>query len=802
MGKIIGESFDPYVAKQIEVRQRKLGATTRDSDLLAYTTSKTSWLRLTSGVNVDENKLSELGRNQDLAGNLLAESYVLFGGANNVTNSPMPKGGFPNSYPNSLSQNASYGFNSKKEYGLTPLPGIESAEIVPKNRGSLREANIVIKAFNREQFNIIETLYMRLKYSILLEWGHTMYFDNKGTLRTRPINDVYKQFLSTEPIVIPDNKFETTSTSRTGLLSPDPIRPDVTANQNKILELIKNQRRNSNGNYDGFLGWVTNFSWELSPHGVYTISLKAISYGDVIESLSITKPLPLSPVKGEKDEPKGSPIELVLNRFKDLLSRSSYVPLNDSLVKDFQPTTIFNSFARLFGASSPNPGTYVNGENLTEGNIKKLMNAKSNFYTPPQNYLAEKELIQFQTRWIAFRGEDENAFQSYIKLGSLLRLIQNFFLIYNPSQSDSPLTSIDYDYDNTFCSIPFNILSADPSICLIPSNIELKKENFTNSTLLQVTSRASEQVIDLPEIFNQRELNDLLGYGFLQGNTMYTAKPLHIHINIDFIISQLKNNLDENGDLSLYDFLSSILRGINSALAGTTDLGVYYDEETNTYSIIDNNPPPTLPSGDTDLPTKLNIKGIQNNFGSFVKSFAIKSEISNKFATQIAIGAQANNTSLGSNSVAFSDWNFGLEDRIISKKTYSTDPNNIISQSPSVSEEDLIYVLKYLRLLGTGLDLTRLDQYKSHIVNYLKIERDIEVQNGNLLSKSFIPISLNLELDGLSGIKLFQKYSINDEILPRNYRDNIEFLTKGLRHSIDQSGWTTSIEGLSIPKQK
>lgn len=800
MGKIIGESFDPYVAKQIEVRQKKLGAETRDSDLLTYTTSKTSWLRLTSGVDVDETKLSELGRpNQSLEKNKLAESYVLFGGANNVSGSSMPKGGLSNSYPNTLSQNASYGFNSIKDYGLDPLPGIESAKIVPKNRGSLREANIVIKAFNKEQFNIIETLYMRLKYSILLEWGHTMYFDNKEKLVTLLTDKVYKEFLKTTPIVA-----DISSDISFGGFFPETdlkdIGIDVNANQNKILDLIKNQRKKSNGNYDGFLGWVTNFSWELSPEGVYTINLKAISYGDIIESLSITKPIILNSKNNAKtnaedsSEDQGSPLEIILKKFKDLLVNTGFYKDNyRKIVKNFKE---LNLWSRTFGGKV-NPGTYINGEDLPEPFIKDLIGFEGTFYSPENsNYLVEKEFIYLDTRWIAFDGED-NKDQFYIKLGSLLRIIQNFFFIYDFSQpKNPPLSLIDYNYDTTFCSIPKNLISADPRVCIIPSNISFKKSDFSLSDLIEIKGR---YVTDIPDNINLLNLNTLLETGFLTSDNN-TAKPLHIHVNIDFIIAQLQNNLDENGDLALYDFLSSILKGINSALAGTVDLGIYYDEETNVYSIIDNNPPKSLPLGDPDFPTQLNIKGIQNNRGSFTKSFSIKSEISNKFATQIAIGAQANNTSLGSNSVTFSNWNLGLKDRIISNKSFSTNPNS--SSTSSTSSKDKNQTVKYLTLLDGGVNLGRVKEYKSHVVNYLKIERDIEVKNGNLLSKSFIPISLNLELDGLSGIKLFQKYTINDEILPKNYVSNIEFLTKGLSHSIDQSGWTTSIEGLSIPKQQ
>ena len=65
-----------------------------------------------------------------------------------------------------------------------------------------------------------------------------------------------------------------------------------------------------------------------------------------------------------------------------------------------------------------------------------------------------------------------------------------------------------------------------------------------------------------------------------------------------------------------------------------------------------------------------------------------------------------------------------------------------------------------------------------------------------------IPISLSLTLDGLSGMKIFQKYTITDDFLPQSYRDNIEFIIKGINHTIDDNGWVTNIEGQFMPKAK
>lgn len=799
MGNIIGESFDPYVEDQIKLRQKKLGSINRDSNILAYTTSKTSWLRLSSGIDITDKKATELKIDTNLQANKLAKNYVLFGGANNITKSAFPKGGLASNY-GGLDQNASYGFNSSQQYGLVPLPGIESAEILPKNRGSLRNANIVIKCYNKSQFDIIETLYMRLKYSILLEWGHTMYFENDDTLQTIMTDKVYSQFLDSTPIVIEDatadvgpnipKEFNT----RTIEEQAQSTGVELKSQQNKILNLIKAERKKTKGNYDGFLGWVTNFSWDLSSDGTYTINLKAISYGDIIESLSITKPLSMSPLPSSEDEtPTGSPLETLLNRFKKILNRNrGWLSETQSSIKILQEEILQRNHL-----TNQYPRTYVDGIDLTEGVIQRILNTTSPFNTNLPNSVAKKELLGFN---LVGGGETE---LFYIKLGSLLRIINNFFLVYDFSQpKNPPITSIDYNYDTTYCSCPKEILSSDIEVCIIPSDIDIEYKYIKQVGLLGRTN-----TLNLKS--NLERLNEATGRDFLKKIDKNFGLPLHIHVNIDFIITQLKQNLDENGDLSLYDFLTSILRGINSALAGVIDLGVSYDEPTNTYYIIDNNPPKTLPDGLVDPPTKILVANLTDNGGSFAKSVSINSEISSKFATQIAIGAQANNKSLGSDSVAFSKWNEGLKDRLVPTKSYTSNPNTQTEGGPLPSIEDINKVGIYVYELDTmfidrtrGVGVEGLRGYKPNIVNYLKVQRDIEVLDGSLSSKSFIPISLKIELDGLSGMKLYQKYSINDEILPRNYINNIEFIIKGLNHKIDTSGWTTTIEGFSIPKQK
>ena len=58
--------------------------------------------------------------------------------------------------------------NNKYEFGIVPMPGIESVDVKALERGSIRRATVTLKAYNKEQFDIIDILYLRLGYTLLL----------------------------------------------------------------------------------------------------------------------------------------------------------------------------------------------------------------------------------------------------------------------------------------------------------------------------------------------------------------------------------------------------------------------------------------------------------------------------------------------------------------------------------------------------------------------------------------------------------------------------------------------------------
>ena len=265
MDKILGEVFDDYVRKQIEVRQRSLGKTQKDVDDLQVFNASTPWIRLSSPISITDTKAEKLsqslGISKDvIAGSKLARNLVLFAGTTSYTKKPnQPLTQDPTKGGVGYGLNNAYGFLSDKEQGYKPMPGVTGITTTYKNNGSLKQAQINITCFTRKQFEALEALYLRLGYTVVLEWGHSVYFDNQGV----------KQNMSS--LSIPNKLFSSEED-----LKPKPIQDSI----------LKNKKE-TGGNYDGMVAKVSNFSWNLNNDLSYSITLDLISVGDIIDSLKM-----------------------------------------------------------------------------------------------------------------------------------------------------------------------------------------------------------------------------------------------------------------------------------------------------------------------------------------------------------------------------------------------------------------------------------------------------------------------------------------------------------------------------------
>ena len=262
MGNLLGEPFDKYVNEQIRARQRLHGASNRSTRDLQYLNSRNAWIKLASGCLLDQRRVDMLKGNPLITGkdDSTAKSNVLFNGLSN--NNGSQRSGITGT-------NRAYGVGGTDQFGYSPMPGITDMDFKCLNRGSIKKATLNIKAHNKNQFDMIDVLYLRLGYSVMLEWGYDKYINNKGTL------------VQQGPTLI-DEWFFTTNNKHY---------------RDAILK-IQQKRKETFGNYDAAFGVISNFSWTFEADGTYNIKLEIISMGDVIESLKVNLPSVLTNTSG------------------------------------------------------------------------------------------------------------------------------------------------------------------------------------------------------------------------------------------------------------------------------------------------------------------------------------------------------------------------------------------------------------------------------------------------------------------------------------------------------------------------
>jgi hypothetical protein len=313
---IIGEELEGYVIDQILLRQSLHGSgvnnSFRSDNQLNVLNSNTSWVKLASGVSITDGKrLKEIGFTQtQVEDNIklgLARNNILFGGTAKLVDVKgrdfdklQQRSGF---LPRDAKSSYTYG-----SYGFSPMPGIESADIKTLNRGSIKKSTVKLKANNREQFDIIDLLYMRLGYTVLLEWGNSLFIDNE-----------YGQKTVLRNTFIDDTFFNIKENNGSYL---------------DILPELESRRATYSGNYDGLLGKVSNFNWTFNVDGSYDIELTIISLGDVVESLKTNLSVDKGTLKfldktstttENPDEDSSTPDVLEENKSSNIIASMLYV---------------------------------------------------------------------------------------------------------------------------------------------------------------------------------------------------------------------------------------------------------------------------------------------------------------------------------------------------------------------------------------------------------------------------------------------------------------------------------------------
>lgn len=813
MANLTGAPLDFYVQQQIDIRQKILGnnSSIQNLDVRVLTNhNKNAWVRLASSVNVTSVNAVE---NLDYSiprGSLLSQQLVLMGGITSTYGGvEFPRGGV---VPNQESSNAlfqaskySYGLGGL-QYGLTPLPGLGSVSIKHFQKGAIRDFNIKLTAQNKDQLTLIETLYLRLGYYMLLEWGHTNYVTSDGVYVSQPEfnTDAFNKFFSE------------------GVKDID------------VEDLIDNHRRETEGNYDGALFRVKNYSWNINMDGSYDITISGVSKGGLVDSLTIGSPREvgkeenqaaftdyfiLDPPKEEKKvilkklgkSAKDSELDKVYKEtIGKRLAKGDYDILKEKgAIKIKDPNAITNpnvlDISSVLDSTDDDIAITIANQNKSILNkelfditraLKKESWTKSGKGRYKKYQLREEllksEKIQDLGEVITIKfnnaSKSDNAAEyNYITLGALLSIIKEKVL---KSNNNITLPISDGYQDNCMFSHWFQH-STDPSVCLIPFDIE---KNL-NAGGLDVDASSFNKI--LSTTFRQIEGDD-------SSYNPYKGYLMAIHVNIEFISKILQDSYQDNRGINLYIFLEKLMYGIQNALGNINNFIVTYDDVNGITIKDDTIIPGVFPDKDDNI--KLRLYGTRPGIeGSFLRNVSAQSKITSQMATQISIGSTASGNSINESTSLLARWNEGLVDRLqysepSTQNTTEAEPNQLLEEVNKQYQTQLKFLkdsYEEFKYLGDPSYTAA----QTSLKNLLEYDLAVKTINGNISGKGFIPIDLTLEMEGLSGILLYQKIQTTEEILPSSYANKVDFIVQALDHTIDRNEWTTTVSTLSVPKK-
>lgn len=904
---IVGGPYKPYVDEQIKVRQEKLGNFNKTSEEIVWENGKSAFVALASSVNIANSKISQYidttggeeenissgedttdlsgyngltnqlvnyilgdktssktlvvtenndgeerikllnltGDPQQYFGNFLARNIVLYGGTSYYTKDSDdlvfgPNYRFGITKKTNVFDDSAYGFGGTNPDGFKPMPGITSFNLKSKNMGSLRDATVTIRANSEEQFKMIDNLYCRIGYTMFLEWGNSLYFDNEGRYQKIDYpSSMIPMFLS-------------------GKIIEDGVEIDLTKDPTSFISRIETYRELSNGNYDAFFGRVKNFSWEyIAKGGYWEITLSMISWGDIVESLTIDGQFgTISELETELLTGVSQP-----NNSSALTSFLSIVatPEGEKIIEkqgghqiskysNFKRTLIGNLSSRKAGYD-PNPVNVTANDNIVSLNYSRLSTSIGKI--------------------VSGHAQFANKHYYYVRFGDILDFIKDRLLLYTPNSSE-PIVDIDTDTLKNICYYPGINVSADPSKVMVNNPIPYGFDlvNFTTRGDQFGVEVDWEHSIYQDSIFRLPKAQ-LENFGSkFDPNDPTQDFPLHGKImNIYFEYQYLLDTIEElrgeeDSKIPLYDFINKLLQTANSCLGGVNRLSIrleddrvmrIYDQNSIYGTQVDDNEGATLnlygmkPLED---PTGLTV----GTEGSFVTEVNVKTELTNDFSTTVSVGAQSQGKVLGEDATGLSRWNFGLQDRYYPQKLDSLRKDNN-EDKPTIQDkiEKIKEQLKFLwfgyaegalgDIRNTGEDAFTEEEkvnnpdiqkrsenrfqdiyYFQHfpverISNFVKLQKDwlaelIKLENelANAESQNkgisqfgtnqvgMIPINIQVTMDGLSGIRIYDRLKVDTRFLPNYYPQTLYWIIKGVSHEVVNNKWNTKLETIAVPK--
>ena len=270
------------------------------------------------------------------------------------------------------------------------------------------------------------------------------------------------------------------------------------------------------------------------------------------------------------------------------------------------------------------------------------------------------------------------------------------------------------------------------------------------------------------------------------------------------------------------DFLKDLIKGITQSLGGVNKITITVTED-GLIKFIEEIPQRLKKVEDEIEYARFKTFGVEPGVeGSFLTSLDLNAEIPSSFTATVAIGSQSNGNQKSGNATAFSNYNAGLKDRIIPEKVLSTDDNESTTEGEDKKQEVTIES-NFKKIIKVGSSfrspfgaiynaknwfpenidtLSNLNTTHASLILGRLTQPDSKGEQ-QLQSPFFLPFNFSLEMEGLSGMKLYQKFKISEEILPPSYeKGGVDIQIKGINHTVNNSGWKTKLDTQSVPAAK
>lgn len=864
---LVGEPLDKFVYDEIQSRQTNQYQGLEQNSLRSesqhqYLNNTNSWVKIASSVEVGvDNKKTEsneetlgterlksVGLNPtNFLGTELAKKFIIFNGVSEV-GKPNVRAGIADNTKLWNSDHA-YGLGGT-EFGLQPMPGIQSIDIKSLNRGSIRRATIELKAYNKFQFEIIELLYLRIGFHIMLEWGNDKFYNHD----TSTIENL-------QNTIIEDSWFDKDNTT-----------------QLEMIRKIHAYRAIYSGNYDGFFGRVVNYNWSFEKDGSYNISIELATVGDVVESLNVNLPASITDkVKLKGGRTTGEEKQLT----EDL----------DNLLDEW----LYSQKALSIIASS--------GSTNTADDTPDYFNFQDNeLYSDEERDKALED-----------HGElPFDKYTDYVRLGEFLKCLEDWVIPIQKGDGNlngEPQILLNYD-DFQFVSISPNQISLDPKICLIrPKEFSGKETagifyptylkkllpyhvqkgdieagrvmniylnfNFITSTLKKHINNKGElplyryiqaicdginvalgHVNNLEPILKEDKILNIIDQNLIPGviedmeeKNKEAIVPIEIYgynkvSKQSTFVTDITFNTSITPDLGAMMTIGataggSTVKGTDATAFSKWNAGLqdrfnrdleYADPE---FSPIN---PVALRQAREDAKAHFEQVTTFPKIGRYLK--ALFSFGYNLIVVGHSVGKEAYKDKEGEvkevwekNGIPKGNYTLAQYMNVAENK-YRQDARQ--KQTKNILQDQA----RYLSYLGNAFGGTRAIQtgdFKFHKPpsqkdsKYLKFD-DAFISKGRTVYKSylsdlndraykkkekeakkikdlysstqngFIPIKLGITLRGISGIKIYNKLSIDQSFLPDNYPDSIHFIITNVDHRVENNQWVTVLDTMSVPK--